>query len=318
LLKSHKTRREIPRRFGNYALMPSGGPTTEQDAANPSRQSGIVWIASYPKSGNTWARAFLHNLAKLRTGESGEQDINEMARFSTWDLDKERYARILGFMPDNAIHRSEIAATRQAVHQQIADTVQGLIFTKTHNCLVADRGHSTINFAVTAGAVYIVRNPLDLAISYAHHAGSSIDRAIDLMASADAESEGMDNAVYEVVGSWSQHVWSWTRTAHRTLHVMRYEDMLAEPEKEFGALARHLLLNPNRRQMAKAIEHSSFARLQAQEKEKGFRERPPTASQNFFREGRAGQWREVLTAQQVDRIVGDHGEQMQRFGYLPV
>jgi hypothetical protein len=137
------------------------------------------------------------------------------------------------------------------------------------------------------------------------------------MAVADAESDGKDNAVYEVIGSWSQHVWSWTRAAHRTLHVMRYEDMLAEPEKQFGALARHLLLNPTRRQMAKAIKHSSFARLQAQEKEKGFRERPAAASQNFFREGRAGQWREVLTRQQIDAIVRDHGEQMQRFGYLP-
>jgi hypothetical protein len=83
-------------------------------------------------------------------------------------------------------------------------------------------------------------------------------------------------------------------------------------------LVRHLRLKPSRRQLKKAIEYSSFARLQAQEEEKGFRERPPHASQNFFREGRAGQWKEVLTTAQIDRIVRDHGEQMQRFGYLPI
>jgi hypothetical protein len=298
-------------------LMPSGSPTIEREPTDPSPQSGIVWIASYPKSGNTWARALLHNLVRLRNGEGGEQDINEMARFSTWDLDKKRYAGFLGFEPDNAAHRSEIAATRHAVHQQIADTAGALVFIKTHNSLVMDRGHSTVNFAATAGAVYIVRNPLDVAISYAHHAGSGIDRAIELMALTDAETDGNSNAVYEVIGSWSQHVWSWTRNAHRALHVMRYEDMLADPKKEFAALAQHLLLNPTRRHLTKAIERSSFARLQAQENEKGFRERPPNASRNFFREGRAGQWREVLTPQQIDRIVRDHGEQMQRFGYLP-
>jgi hypothetical protein len=53
-------------------------------------------------------------------------------------------------------------------------------------------------------------------------------------------------------------------------------------------------------------------------REKGFRERPPNADQNFFREGRAGQWKEVLTRAQIDRVVRDHGEQMQRFGYWPL
>ncbi len=280
--------------------------------------SGIVWIASYPKSGNTWARAFLHNLVKVRNGESDEQDINQMARFSTWELDKKRYAHHLGFEPDNSSHRCEIAATRHAVHREIADAVPGLVFIKTHNSLVMDRGHSTINFAATAGAIYVIRNPLDVAISYAHHSGGSVDDAVTRMAMTDAETNGSDRAVYEVHGSWSQHVWSWTRNPHRALHVIRYEDVLADPNKAFGALARHLLLNATPRQLKKAVERSSFARLQAQEKEKGFRERPPTADENFFREGRAGQWKEVLTPAQIDRIVRDHGEQMQRFGYLPL
>jgi hypothetical protein len=280
-------------------------------------QSGIVWIASYPKSGNTWIRAFLHNLVRLTAGEDGEQDINEMARFSTWDLDKKRFAEFLGFEPDNAAHRAEIAATRHAVHRQIADSVDGLLFIKTHNCLVMDRGHSTINFDVTAGAVYVVRNPLDVAISYAHHSGMSVDDAIKRMAVTDAETAGSDTAVYEVQGSWSQHVWSWTRNPHRALHVTRYEDLLADPHTAFAALARHLLLDTTHRRLTRAIEQSSFARLQAQEREKGFRERPPNADRNFFREGRAGQWRDVLTPAQIDRVVREHGEQMQRFGYLP-
>jgi hypothetical protein len=105
---------------------------------------------------------------------------------------------------------------------------------------------------------------------------------------------------------------------HRALYVMRYEDMLADSAKAFGALARHLLLNPTPAQLETAIERSSFEKLQAQEKEKGFRERPDRATQNFFREGRVGQWKEVLTQAQIDRIVNDHGEQMQRFGYLPL
>jgi Sulfotransferase domain len=308
----------VKSREGGKTSQNAWSAMTEDATANMPRQSGIVWIASFPKSGNTWVRAFLHNLVRLRTGESGEQDINEMARFSTWDLDKKRYASFLGFEPDNAIHRREIAATRHAVHKQIADSIRGLVFIKTHNSLVMDRGYSTVNFDVTAGAVYVVRNPLDVAISYAHHSGSSIDDSIQRMAVMDVETAGKVDAVYEVLGSWSQHVWCWTRNPHQALHVMRYEDMLADPEKAFSALARHLLLNPTRRHLAKAIERSSFARLQQQEREKGFRERPPQADKIFFREGRAGQWKDLLTPAQVDRIARDHGEQMQRFGYLPL
>lgn len=279
--------------------------------------SGIIWVASYPKSGNTWVRTFLHSLARLQNGEESEQDINQMSRFSTWDLDKKRYAEFLGFEPDNAQHRQEIAATRHAVHQQIADSTEGLILIKTHNCLVIDRGHSTVNFAVTAGAIYVVRNPLDVAISYSHHGGMSIDDAIGRMSATDAETDGSPIAVYEVQGSWSQHVWSWTRNPNRALRVVRYEDMLADPKKEFAGLAEHLMFKPTATQLKKAIKASSFERLQAQEREKGFRERPPRADRNFFREGRAGQWKDVLTQAQVDRIIRDHGEQMQRFGYLP-
>jgi Sulfotransferase domain len=289
----------------------------ERDNGMPE-QSGIVWIASYPKSGNTWVRAFLHSLARQQHGEGGEQDINEMSRFSTWDLDKRRYADFLGFEPDNSEHRQEIAASRHAVHRQIADSTENVVLIKTHNCLVMDRGHSTINFEVTAGAIYIVRNPLDIAISYAHHSGASIDDAIERMSMVDAETNGTALAVYEVQGSWSQHVWSWTRNPNRALRVVRYEDMVADPKKEFAAIAEHLLFKPTPTQLKKALKASSFARLQAQEQEKGFRERPPVASQSFFREGRAGQWREVLSPAQIDRIVRDHGEQMQRFGYLPL
>jgi|SRR5579862_1637538 len=283
-----------------------------------AEQSGIVWIASYPKSGNTWVRAFLHNLVRLRHGEDGEQDINEMARFSTWDLSKKHYADFLGFEPDNVTQRKEIAATRHAVHAKIADAAQGLIFIKTHNSLVMDRGHSTVNFAVTAGAIYVVRNPLDVSISLSHHAGQSIDDTITYMGQADFETNGTDRGVYEVQGSWTQHVSSWTRNPHRALRVVRYEDMLADPQTHFTAVAQHVLYGTTRRHVTKAIERSTFARLAAQEREKGFRERSPNADRNFFREGRAGQWKEVLSPAQIDRIVNDHGEQMKRFGYLPL
>jgi Sulfotransferase domain len=213
-------------------------------------------------------------------------------------------------------HRDQIAATRARIQQHIADTVDGLALIKTHQALVADRGHPTINFSVTAGAIYIIRNPLDVAISYAHHLSQSTDWVIDFMNLKNAETEITEKQVNETYGSWSQHVLSWTRKPRPAIYVMRYEDMLAEPQKTFGALARHLLFAPTDEQLADAIDRSSFERLREQEEKAGFRERPEKA-ERFFRDGRAGQWKEVLTPAQIQRIVDAHSEQRQRFGYLP-
>jgi hypothetical protein len=92
--------------------------------------------------------------------------------------------------------------------------------------------------------------------------------------------------------------------------------MLAEPHEAFGGLVRHLLLDVTPAQIARAIERSSFSELKAQEEQQGFVERPRTDS-TFFREGRADQWKDVLTPQQIDRVVNDHWDQMAKFGYLP-
>lgn len=290
--------------------------SSDDPAGSQHPRSGIVWLASYPKSGNTWTRVFLHNLIKATAGETDAQNINALGRFTAGLNGKEAYAKVLGFTPTND-HRDEIAAVRHEVQRIAAEQFDGLLFIKTHQALVIDRGTTTINFEVTAGAIYIVRNPLDVAISYAHHIGKTIDQAITLMGTHNAEIVVGEKQVNEIYGTWSQHVLSWTRKPHQAIYVMRYEDMLAEPQQIFGALARHLLLTPTPEQLDRAIDDCSFEKLKAQEEADGFKERPDTA-ERFFREGRAGQWKEILTPVQIDRIMKDHGEQMTRFGYLPL
>jgi Sulfotransferase domain len=276
----------------------------------------LIWLASYPKSGNTWARVFLSNLAAVMTDDAETPDLKSIARFSHSANYQAYFEEILGFRP-TAKHANEIAATRAKVQQKIADAHEGLVFLKTHNALANDRGHPLFNFQVTSGAVYIVRNPLDVAISLAHHAGDGLDKAIEVMASENVETAVDDTFVNEIWSSWSRHVWSWTRKPHPAIHIVRYEDMLADPLGSFAALARHLRLAVTPEQIALAVDRSSFDKLRDEEAREGFKEKPGRA-ERFFREGRAGQWRDVLAPGQIDRIVADHREQMTRFGYWPL
>ncbi|HTO41116.1 MAG TPA: sulfotransferase domain-containing protein [Rhizomicrobium sp.] len=288
--------------------------TSATEAGGRPPPKGILWLASYPKSGNTWTRTFLHNLLKILEGEEDAQDINEMNEFTTWEISARAYETHLGKPPKDC-DREEIAKVRPKVQEEIAERTDGLALIKTHHALVMDRGVPTINFAVSSGAVYILRNPLDVAISFSHHMSSTIDHAIDEMAMVGLETAVTDKSVYEIYGSWSQHVESWTHKPHRTIYVMRYEDMIANPFRAFGGLARHLLLRPTAEQLGKAIERASFKNLQQQEAKGGFREKPEKA-EKFFREGKTGEWREKLNRRQIRRIVQAHHEQMRRFGYI--
>ena len=172
----------------------------------------------------------------------------------------------------------------------------------------------------TAGAVYLVRNPLDVAVSYAHHRNEPLDRTIEHMNSAGAvmnrQSTRIDPALPQPLLAWSGHVTSWLRAVlWLPLHVVRYEDMVADPAAAFGGVVRFGGLERDAARLTHAVEQAAFARLRAQEARLGFDEKQPTAP-SFFRAGAVGSWRSALGRRQVRRLVDAHGPVMERFGYL--
>jgi hypothetical protein len=273
----------------------------------------IIWLASYPKSGNTWLRAFLHNL--LRNPPDG-YDINKLDDF-TLSESAEGWYRLVDDQPRQIYAPAEAAAMRPKVHRHLTKVFPDSIFVKTHCAVMEDHGVPTITFEVTAGAIYVVRNPLDVAISYAHHLGASVDDAITYMAKPSAMSPAGNGHVHELLGSWSEHVESWTAQPSPALHFVRYEDMLTKPQSTFAGIVRFLQLKPPRDRLERAIARASFRVLQEQERRHGFKEKSQVA-ERFFREGKAGQWQKTLTPEQVERIASAHAEQMRRFGYLPL
>lgn len=275
----------------------------------------ILWLASYPKSGNTWLRAFIHNLMRPAAKE-GPIDINEMSALTTGDS-MVQWFRHLDARPPLAWSRQDVAKMRRGAQLAMMASSPRTVIAKTHNALLELHGYPTINMDLTAGTIYVVRNPLDLVISLADHYGVDIDKAIEVM--GDTNNGGMadGNIVYEIHSSWSVHVKSWTQNPHPGLHVVRYEDMLAKPLHTFGGITKFLGLKPPREVLERAIEQSSFKNLRAQEEAKGFQEKSAKGTK-FFRVGKSGQWRDVLTPGQIDQVVSKHQEQMTRFGYYPL
>ena len=271
----------------------------------------IIWLASYPKSGNTWMRAFLHNL--LRNPDK-PADINALNRFCLGE-DQAMYYNQIDPRPCSEMTPDEIAELRPKVHRLLTEAFPDSVFVKTHNYLGESNGVPLVTMEDTAGAFYILRNPLDVTISHAGHYGTTIDEAIEAMAMPSLGTMTTDVAVRQVFNTWSVHVKSWTQNPSPGLHVMRYEDMLDNPLKSFGRAVKFLGLKSPRERLRKAIANASFKVLREQEQEHGFEERSKHV--RFFRSGKANQWREVLSPDQITTIVSHHREQMERFGYVP-
>ena len=276
---------------------------------------GIFWLASYPKSGNTWFRSVLRT---YMSGAEGPVDINalqtgQIASSRAWVDD------VAGV--DTAdLTQTEIEDLRPHVYRWSARENPETGYHKIHDAYRMTReGRPVVDDEATRGAVYIIRNPLDVAPSYAAHNGTDIDTAIARMGEHDhalaRARKALPSQLLQVMGSWSDHVTSWVDAPDLALHLIRYEDMHARPEETFGGALAFLGLDRDDAMVARAVALCRFETLAGQEVEHGFRERPHKA-EKFFRQGRAGGWREVLSPEQVARIIADHGPLMERFGYL--
>jgi len=190
-------------------------------------------------------------------------------------------------------------------------------FVKTHNANIRIAGRLLIPPRLTRAAVYILRDPRDMALSYADHFGLDLFAAAAAIAAPGNRIPANPRTVTQFLGGWSDHVRGWTRAKGFPVLALRYEDMLADPAAAFEK-ALHLIGAPiDTGVLDQATRFASFEVLAAQEAEQGFREKGSSQAR-FFRRGAAGQWRETLPPEVVARIEADHGDQMRRHGYLPL
>ncbi len=272
----------------------------------------IWWLASYPKSGNTWLRAVL---ATLVAGEA--VDINAMAFLGGIASGRSPFDEVFGVNSAD-LSAAQIANLRPRAYDIWSREAEHPLFCKVHDAFGdTPAGAPLFPASATAGAVYLVRDPRAVAVSFAHHLSVPLDGAIARMdepATTLAESDRrLSIQLTQSLRTWSEHVESWL-AAPFPVHVARYEDMLAAPLATFSAIVRFMNLPCDEEMIAEAVEAADFPRLQAQEREKGFMEKPGKAKV-FFREGRAEGWRAALSDEQAARIVAAHGPVMRRLGY---
>jgi hypothetical protein len=284
-----------------------------------------IWLASYPKSGNTWFRILVANLWSKR---DTPVDINLID--STDSIASGRNPFDQQTLIDSALLTSEeVDRLRPTVYAYAAaggtlvdpdSPCFPVRFVKTHDAYtLTDRGEPIMAGARGAtGAILFVRDPRDVATSFANHMHCSVHVAIDRMGDRDfcfaSAADRLDRQFRQRLLGWSGFAESWLDQHDVPTHLVRYEDMLADTAATALAALRFAGVEPDPVRLERAIAFASIDELQRQEAESGFREAPRKA-QSFFRRGMAGAWRDELTHDQIARIECDHGIMMDRLGY---
>lgn len=283
---------------------------------------GVFWLASYPKAGNTWLRTFLSN---YWSDAAQPVSINELVH--TGVVAARQIFDDLLSMDSAELTAPELDEVRPQVYRALARECQRdqRIFWKIHDAFQRlPNGEPIFPLDTTSGVIYVVRSPLDLVISYAHHNGISIDESIawmnDPIHGLFLPASTRLAQVPQVMGTYSGHVSGWVDQNDLPLLAVRYEDMTRTPLETFGQVARFVherltLPDPDPERIARAVRFSSFAELKRQEGEHGFVEKNERAAL-FFRKGQVGDWRESLNPDQVGQLIDAHRDVMIRFGYL--
>jgi hypothetical protein len=287
----------------------------------------VYWLASYPKSGNTWLRMLVNALA-LRPQDA--LDINALREQPGIASAREPLDR-LTFLDSQLLTHDEIDRLRPRVYEEIArgagdddeDAACALParFVKTHDAYAETAAGEPLMAGARGanGAIVIVRDPRAVAPSLANHLGAPIDKAVALM-SDDAfclcgEDDRRHRQMRQRLLGWSAHVASWLDQRDIPVHLLRYEELCADTHAALERMLGFAGASIPDAAIDRAVHLARFSELQRQESERGFDEAPRRRVGRFFRRGEAQAWRDELTEAQIARIEQDHAAMMARLGY---
>jgi hypothetical protein len=274
----------------------------------------LLWLASYPRSGNTFARILLANY--FLAGEEA-YDINALSDFLPSDTHPALWN---SFSPSatGPVSPLETWQTRLRAFEHYRKTRNPKVFPglKTHSGNLEIFGVKGFELRPNDRILYVVRHPLDVLLSFADFTGKDLDYSITEMCSWGAYSlEGWYGAM-ELRGSWQEHVTSWITSPACPVLLIQYEALRSAPEKTLRTMLKFLGVPVIDERVSMAVNASRFEKLREQEKNRNFVEASRSSlSGTFFRRGESLQWLNALRPDQASRLADGCGEIMQRLGY---
>ena len=280
----------------------------------------IIWLSSYPKSGNTWLRSFLISLLFLKNSNFELKNIRLIEQYPQ----KKHFKDLI----KNFYNFGEIKANWISSQEKI-NLDNNIRFFKTHNMFCKIDEYSFSNFENTLGCIYIVRDPRNLITSLMHHNNlKNYEEAKKFIFNEkqftiDLKSTTENFPLCTLIGSWQTHFNSWKRMKKNYL-LIKYENLIANPIEEFKKVSSYIeklfRIKIKYEDLQKSIKDVSFDKLKKMEEKYGFEESATDEitgkKKNFFNLGSNNNWKNLLEDKIAKEIEEKFNNEMKELGYI--
>ena len=283
----------------------------------------IIWLASYPKSGNTWVRSLLSAYLYSKDGIFNFDLLNKIRQFPS----KEYFEFFL--KKDQFYDVKKISEYWIAAQDRINLMNEGVTFLKTHSALCTLENNPFTNKINTKAAIYIVRDPRNLVTSFAHHYSMNIDESYNYIINekkmlTESDFSADERGVASVLGSWSKHYESWTKIKFAPILVVKYEDLTNDTKKSFTDILNFLnkftKIKIDEKKIFNTINSCTFEKMVEKEKKEGFsesaRSKKDNKKLNFFYLGKKNDWRNLLSSEIEKNLREVFFKEMKELGYI--
>ena len=268
----------------------------------------IFWIASYPKSGNTWLRLLITNYL-WPSGSNSFENLKYIERFPGKKFFKE-------LIEENTLKNDKLEIFKHFISaQERINQNNQLNILKTHNFAGSIRDYPFTDSKNSCGAIYIIRDPRSVAISHAYHHNYDFEKSTNRILST--KNITSNNGYIEARLSWKVHYLSWKKINIPKI-IIKYEDLLQDPFSNFFQVLKFInqfkKIEIDQNKINEVIKKCSFKNVSENEKKFGFNERE--GKEYFFRKGLPDEWKETLNKDLVKKIEEEFAEEMRELNYL--
>ena len=276
----------------------------------------IIWIASYPKSGNTYLRSFISSYFFSKKGKFDFNLLLNVLQFPSVKFTKKNL-------------NSKLEASQNWIYNQKQFfSGENIHFIKTHNTLDHYEGNNFTSKNLSLGAIYIVRDPRNLITSMTHHYSLNYDQAykklIDQNASILERSLENDFSNFTFLGSWSSHYKSWKNSKDFETLFLKYEDLENNKYETFKKIVQFInnlkkkKISINEKKLLNSIKSTNFSNLRNKEENEGFEESVYSKSgekKRFFNLGFNNRWQKILPKNILSKLNNNLQNDLNDLGY---